>query len=61
MALADMIGTVVFMIACLYLARRAKKWVDVVDKRTVEVSDYTVVVKGLPETDPIQVKRHIQP
>jgi hypothetical protein len=27
-----------------------------IDAHTVEVADYTVVVKGLPEVDPIEVR-----
>lgn len=42
-------------IACLLLYKLASRFSKAVDKATMEVSDYTVVIKGLPETTPIDV------
>jgi len=45
----------VFSIACLVLYKLAARFAKAVDKATMEVADYTVVIKGLPETTPIDV------
>lgn len=45
----------VFSLACLVLYRLAESFSKAVDKATKEVADYTVVIKGLPETTPIDV------
>lgn len=45
----------VFSLACLVLYKLAARFSKAVDKATMEVADYTVIVKGLPETTPIDV------
>jgi hypothetical protein len=47
----------VFSLACLVLYKLASRFSKDVDKATIEVSDFTVVIKGLPETTPIDVSR----
>lgn len=47
----------VLSLACLVLYRLAERFSKAVDKATKEVADYTVVIKGLPETTPIDVSR----
>jgi hypothetical protein len=47
----------VFSLACLVLYRLAERFSKAVDAATKEVADYTVVIKGLPETTPIDVSR----
>lgn len=44
-----------FSLACLLLFKLAGRFAKAVDKATMEVADYTVVIKGLPETTPIDV------
>jgi hypothetical protein len=46
----------VFSVACLLLYKLASRFSKAVDKATMEVADYTVVIKGLPETTPIDVR-----
>jgi hypothetical protein len=45
-----------FSLACLLLFKLAGSFAKAVDKATMEVADYTVVIKGLPETTPIDVR-----
>lgn len=46
----------VFSVACLALYKLASRFAKAVDESTMEVADYTVLVKGLPETTPIDVR-----
>jgi hypothetical protein len=46
-----------FSLACLVLYKLANRFSKAVDKATMEVADYTVIVKGLPETTPIDVSQ----
>jgi hypothetical protein len=39
----------------MVLYKSASRFAKEVDDATMEVSDYTVIVKGLPETTPIDV------
>jgi hypothetical protein len=54
-SLMDAGSMAVFSFACLLLYKMAGRFAEAVDKATMEVADYTVVVKGLPETTPIDV------
>lgn len=46
----------VFSVVCMLLYKMAARFVKAVDDATMEVADYTVVVKGLPtETTPQEV------
>lgn len=45
----------VFSIACMVLYKLSARFAQAVDDATMEVADYTVLIKGLPETTPIDV------
>ena len=45
----------VFSITCMVLYRLSARFAQAVDDATMEVADYSVVVKGLPETTPVDV------
>jgi hypothetical protein len=51
----------VFSLACLVLYKLASRFSKAVDKATIEVADFTVVIKGLPETTTIDVSRQPGP
>lgn len=55
-SLMDAGSMAVFSFACLVLYKLAAKFAKAVDKATMEVADYTVLIKGLPETTPIDVR-----
>jgi len=40
---------------CTLLRHWSRQFSKEVDAHTVEVADYTVVIKGLPEVDPVEV------
>lgn len=54
-SLMDAGSMAIFSLACLLLFKLAGRFAKAVDKATMEVADYTVVIKGLPETTPIDV------
>ena len=56
-SLMDAGSMAVFSLACLVLYKLANRFSKAVDKATMEVADYTVIVKGLPETTPIDVSQ----
>eukprot|EP00775_Hariotina_reticulata_P011394 gene11394-11542_t len=57
-AAVDAASMAVFSIACMVLYKSASRFARDIDDATMEVSDYTVIVKGLPETTPIDIGRH---
>lgn len=44
-----------FMIGTVLIMYMARKFTQKVDDQTTEVADYTLIVKGLPECDPVEV------
>jgi hypothetical protein len=54
-AAADAIGMALCVLAFFHVSKLAKQFVYEVDKSTLEVADYTIIVKGLPEVNPIDV------
>ncbi|GBF87433.1 dynein heavy chain axonemal protein [Raphidocelis subcapitata] len=57
-SVADAVTMAVFIVFCTVLRHRSRQFAKEVDALTVEVADYSVVVKGLPEVDPIEVGHH---
>jgi hypothetical protein len=56
-AIIDAGAMAVFVMICTLLRRWARQFAKQVDAHTVEVADFTVVIKGLPEVDPIEVTK----
>jgi hypothetical protein len=54
-AAADAIGMALCVLAFFHVSKLAHQFVYEVDKSTLEVADYTIIVKGLPEVNPIDV------
>lgn len=54
-SIVDAASMALFSVACLVLFRWAARFVHDIDDATVEVADFSVIVKGLPETTPIDV------
>ena len=57
-AAADILGCVLFLIMCAFFSRRQKQIVRAVDEDSIEITDYSVMIKGLPEdaTDKEEVR-----
>lgn len=54
----DVLGTILFLVVMVFFQRRQKAIVRAVDEDSIEISDYSVTVKGLPEdaTDKEEVR-----
>ncbi|KAF6256543.1 hypothetical protein COO60DRAFT_95334 [Scenedesmus sp. NREL 46B-D3] len=59
-SLVDAGSMAVFSVACMVLYKYASRFVKDVDDSTMEVADYTVVIRGLPETTPIDIGQHFR-
>ena len=57
-AAADLLGCVLFLVMCAFFSRRQKQIVRAVDEDSIEITDYSVMIKGLPEdaTDKEEVR-----
>ena len=55
---ADVLGTILFLIVMFFFRRRQRAIVRAVDEDSIEISDYSVAVRGLPEnaTDKEEVR-----
>lgn len=54
-AIVDACSSAIFIVFCVLLTYWARLFTVQVDENTVEVADYTVVAKGLPDTNPVEV------
>ena len=54
----DVLGTILFLVVMVFFQRRQKAIVRAVDEDSIEISDYSVTVRGLPEdaTDKEEVR-----
>lgn len=48
-AAVDVLGTFLFLCMLMFFARRQRQIEKAVDEDTIEICDYTVTVKGLPD------------
>jgi hypothetical protein len=57
-AMADILGCILFLVMCVFFARRQRQIVRAVDEDSIEITDYSVMIKGLPEdaTDKEEVR-----
>jgi hypothetical protein len=55
-AILDAASMAAASVVCMLLYRAARHFAKDIDDATVEVADFTVIVKGLPETTPIDVR-----
>ena len=58
MCIRDSLGTILFLIVMFFFRRRQRAIVRAVDEDSIEISDYSVAVRGLPEnaTDKEEVR-----
>jgi hypothetical protein len=56
--MADILGCILFLVMCVFFARRQRQIVRAVDEDSIEITDYSVMIKGLPEdaTDKEEVR-----